>query len=698
MKAESMTLRRLLFGSFLLLALIACGLGSQLVFGQAERLAAIGETAARLDALRALAEISRYLSPERGFTVNVLQTAPVGGGTLLPGLEQMRAPTSAAMATARVKVTELASRVANGQELATSMAEAMRLFDGLRAFGDAKLQLPPDQRGDAGDSLISQIGALYKVIGPMMREQQQQILSGDGPTYRYVQLANTAQALRDNGGRQTQLLQDIVGAHKPPTEAQRIGMQVMQGQIDLVWADLSPWEGSAFTPPALDQALHAVHSIYIDEFSVERRMLVDLFPSGDFPYDGGTFWKKTPPIWNSVIALRNAAYEAGAQTIESERSDARQRLILGVATMVVIVAVVAIVLFLMIRRIMVPIQHLTSSIERTANGDLAPDTRYDAWRDEIGVLSRAIGVLQERSAEARKLEAEQTRERATRETRSAHLEGLTRAFEAKASGLVGILSSGVTELQATAQSMSTTATHTNQQATTVAAAAEETSVGMQTVATAAEELTATIGEIARQVSQSSKIASKAVDEARRTDAIVRALAEGAQKIDRVLELIASIASQTNLLALNATIEAARAGDAGRGFAVVASEVKSLAQQTAKATQDIGTLIGQIQSATAEAVQAIEGITSTIEEVNTIAAAIAQAVQEQGAATAEISRNVQQTAASTQDVTANIAGVNQAATATGAAAGQVLGAAGGLSRQAQELTAEVNSFVAGVRAA
>jgi methyl-accepting chemotaxis protein len=272
------------------------------------------------------------------------------------------------------------------------------------------------------------------------------------------------------------------------------------------------------------------------------------------------------------------------------------------------------------------------------------------------------------------------------------------AFEAKVGSLVSMLSSGATELQATAQSMSATATQTNQQATTVAAAAEEASAGVQTVAAAAEELTSSIHEIGRQVAQSAKITAKAVEDARRTDTIVRALADGAQKIGDVVQLITNIAAQTNLLALNATIEAARAGDAGKGFAVVASEVKSLATQTARATEEIGAQIAQIQSATGEAVKAIKAIGATIDEVNVIASNIASAVEEQGAATAEIARNVQQTAASTQEVTAIIAGVSRAANDTGAAAGQVLGAASDLSRQAEQLTNEVNNFVVGVRAA
>ena len=141
------------------------------------------------------------------------------------------------------------------------------------------------------------------------------------------------------------------------------------------------------------------------------------------------------------------------------------------------------------------------------------------------------------------------------------------------------LASSSTELEATAQSMTGVANHSNQQAVAVASASEE--------------LTASIGEIGRQVTQSSRITAKAVDDAKHTDSIVHALAEGAEKIGAVVSLITDIASQTNLLALNATIEAARAGDAGKGFAVVASEVRSLATQTGKATQEIDAQIMQI---------------------------------------------------------------------------------------------------------
>jgi len=287
---------------------------------------------------------------------------------------------------------------------------------------------------------------------------------------------------------------------------------------------------------------------------------------------------------------------------------------------------------------------------------------------------------------------------AERARRGQKLDGLTQSFEVKVGELVGMVSSAATELRTTAESMTGTAGQTTEQATTVAAAAEQASANVQNVASAAEELSSSIAEISRQVTQSAKIAGRAVEDAQRTDGVVRALAEGAQKIGDVVSLISDIAGQTNLLALNATIEAARAGEAGRGFAVVASEVKSLATQTAKATDDIARQIAQIQEATNEAVLSIQSIGGTIGEVNEIAATIAAAVEQQGSATQEIARSVQQAAAGTQQVTASISGVSHGATITGSAATQVLSAADELSRQAENLSGEIGYFIAGVKAA
>jgi methyl-accepting chemotaxis protein len=406
------------------------------------------------------------------------------------------------------------------------------------------------------------------------------------------------------------------------------------------------------------------------------------------------------------IAAISQELSGASQALEAANAAATAGAVAAIGSVTVtqiaaasIVTVLGVVLASLIGRgIVNPITLLTAAMRRLADRDMTTEIVCLDRRDEIGAMAGSVQVFKENMIKADHLAAAQEAERVAKEQRAGRLDTLLRDFEDKAAGLVGLVSSAATQLEATARSLSATAGQTNEQADTVATAAQGASAGVQTVAASAEELSSSIGEISRQVAHSAKITENAVSDARRTDATVRALAEGAQRIGTVVELIRDIAGQTNLLALNATIEAARAGDAGKGFAVVASEVKGLAGQTAKATEEIAAQIAQLQSETTQAVEAIKGITTVIEEVSSIAAAIASAVEEQGAATNEIARNVQQTAESTQQVTSSIAGVSQGAAGTGAAAEQVLSAAGELSRQAESLSAEVGGFVAAVRAA
>ncbi|MGE7153039.1 methyl-accepting chemotaxis protein [Methylorubrum rhodesianum] len=347
-----------------------------------------------------------------------------------------------------------------------------------------------------------------------------------------------------------------------------------------------------------------------------------------------------------------------------------------------------------------PMGRLVRVLERMAGGEIETDIAEARRGDEIGAVARAVEGIKALVARKAAEQAELKRvadEAATVERRRTMIE-LADGFERAVGGVVGMVSSSATELQATAQQMTATATQTASQSTTVAAAAEEAASNVGTVAAAAEELGASVQEIGRQVGTSAGMAQLAVGEADQSAVLVHELSQAAARIGDVVNLIANIASQTNLLALNATIEAARAGEAGRGFAVVASEVKELAAQTSRATEEISGQIAQIQGATGQAVSAIGGITGRIREINAVTATIAAAVEEQGAATQEIVRNVSQAAAGAGEVTGNIAGVAQASEETGAAATQVLASASELSRQSEHLRAEVARFLSTVRAA
>jgi methyl-accepting chemotaxis protein len=377
-------------------------------------------------------------------------------------------------------------------------------------------------------------------------------------------------------------------------------------------------------------------------------------------------------------------------------SSARNTQILAGA--LVVVVLFSTLLYSLSRTVTRPTKVMTDTMTRLAAGDIDTEVPDRRRRDEIGGIARAVQIFKDNAIDKLRLEQEQAeaQQRAEGEKREAILVMADR-FERQVKDVVDGVSSSATEMQVTAQQMSSTAEETSRQSASVATASDQATANVETVAATAEELSASISEIGRQVMQSAKIAQNAVDETATTNESVKGLAEAAAKIGEVVDLINDIAGQTNLLALNATIEAARAGEAGKGFAVVAQEVKNLANQTAKATEEISSQIGAVQEETNDAVGAIEKIRGIIGEVNDIATTISSAVEEQGVSTQEIARNVQQAAKGTQDVNANIENVNKAAGETGSAADQVLGAAREMARQAEGMRGEVERFLGEVRA-
>ncbi len=405
------------------------------------------------------------------------------------------------------------------------------------------------------------------------------------------------------------------------------------------------------------------------------------------------------PVSAAVQALIDLQIKESQNIYDQFTSLSEIMKVLRIVTILIGVAVAGLALYIALRGVLAPLGAITQMMRRLADGDTAEAVPGLGRGDEIGGMADSVQVFKDNLIRTRQLEAETALARASAEAqRKAGMRDMADRFEQAVGGIVGMVSSSATELQATAQQMTATAQQTASQSGTVAAAAEEAATNVNTVAAAAEELGASVQEIGRQVTGSAQLAQAAVGEADQTATLVQALSQSSARIGEMVGMISGIASQTNLLALNATIEAARAGEAGRGFAVVAAEVKSLAEQTAKATEEISQQIGQIQGVTGRAVTAIGGITGRIREIDDVAASIAAAVEQQGAATQEIVRNVAQASAGTHAVTGNIAGVAQASEETGAAASQVLAAASELSRQSEHLGAEVQRFLATVRAA
>ena len=363
-----------------------------------------------------------------------------------------------------------------------------------------------------------------------------------------------------------------------------------------------------------------------------------------------------------------------------------------------IVAVMIMVGALFAHKITSALSNITKAMRKVADGELKTEVPSLSRKDEIGEIAAALQVFKENAQAMEQMQQQEDKNKiANEEQKKGMMRDLANKFEQNVKGVVDMVASAATEMDATSKSVTNVAANNKGKLEMLNSQIAGTSKNVQMVSSATSQLSSAINEISSQIARATTITAAAVEEAKTTDVTVKGLTEASGKIGEVLEMINSIAAQINLLALNATIEAARAGEAGKGFAVVASEVKNLAGQTTKATEQIAVFINSIQGATSDTVSAINSIGAKIRDINAISSTIAAAVEEQGAATRDIANNVQQASTSTEEVARNANDVSAASAETGDAAHEMNVATGELSRQAEILRREVDSFLVGIRA-
>ncbi|MDQ2082436.1 HAMP domain-containing methyl-accepting chemotaxis protein [Xanthobacteraceae bacterium Astr-EGSB] len=537
-----------------------------------------------------------------------------------------------------------------------------------------------------------------------------------------LEIKQLAWSARNVGGDVSVMISGPLSGQKIAPDA-REKFAAAVGGMDRSWALLRAKMSGLPLPARFSTAVETCQrDLFGADFVALRIKTLNALIAGQpTDYTAGSWSVMSVARLATMESVASMALDVAKSHAENQQAAALRSLWIALAGLAVAVAFAIGMIVMVSRRVVRPLAVINDAMLRLAGGDMQVSVPFGERKDEIGALAGAMLTFRDSMIEADRLRAEQkaaevraiaekqavaereaaekkaAEEKAAAERRAAMLK-LAAEFESAVGGIVDTVSSSATELEAAAATLTQTADTTQKLSTTVAAASGQASANVQSVASATEEMSSSVGEIGRQVHESSRIAGHAVQQAQQTDNRINELSQAASRIGDVVKLITAIAEQTNLLALNATIEAARAGEAGKGFAVVAQEVKNLAAQTAKATGEISGQIAGMQTATQDSVGAIKEIGDTIRHISEIAGTIAAAVEEQGSATAEITRNVQQAARGTTEVATNIGEVQQGAAETGSASAQVLASARSLSQDSNRLKTELDRFLSTIRAA
>jgi methyl-accepting chemotaxis protein len=411
-----------------------------------------------------------------------------------------------------------------------------------------------------------------------------------------------------------------------------------------------------------------------------------------------------------------------------------------VALLVALALAAFAVSWLLVRRLVRPIEALADTARRVGEGDLtrlAPVTSSD----EIGVLA---GTFNEAVVRLRRLvltEADRDRERREREQLQANISRFLKVTTEIAQGdltrrgevTADVLGSAVDSINVMVEEIAEILAGVRQAADTVTGAsremieaADQMVSGTQAQSEDARRVGAEVAEVTQSVREVSRTAEASAGAARQTltaadqgrSAVVdtlggmqriraevqgisrriKGLGDRSLEISEIVDTITGIASQTNLLALNAAIEAAGAGEEGARFAVVADEVRRLAESSSRAAQRIAALIKRVQSDIQEAVAAMETGTREVEtgfqvaqqarerlgEISTLSQVSAELAQ-------QISAAAQVQVAGVERVAQGVVSISMTADATARSVAEGRGIADRLGGLARELTERLARF-------
>jgi len=632
------------------------------------------------------------LAQERGITNTAFSSSAKAPAELLARIADLRQRGDRALDAALAQVAN--SPEFKGKDALLSLVSKNRAtLENIRNKADQQLSLDVAVRDQ--ETMAQWVPSITAVImsSQNLRKAAQTVpTSALARTQILLDLREAMWVITEYAGRERAVIGGAIARGAQLNPQQMAMLADYRGRLEQAWASVDLYSSRDFASSSVISAVDNARQTFFTAYENTRKSVYAASAEArDYPLTGDQWISAATNAIDSLLALSDSiGASAGSYTNQVE-SSGRFDVMISAIGLLLAISIGAFAFWIVVMRIARPIQSLTGTMSRLADGNLDIAIPSVERGDEIGQMARAVEVFREAGLNNRRLEesAAEGRELTERERQEREAQKAAEAQQLKtatdtlgtalghlAEGDVGhrievpfvdsldqirldfnqsaerleealrmvgdnaaAIHSGSEQIRAAADDL---AKRTEVQAASV----EQTAAAIEQITTAVRDTSARAGEAGDLVARTRQQAEHSGTVVEQAVAAMAAIETSSHEISNIIGVIDGIAFQTNLLALNAGVEAARAGDAGKGFAVVAQEVRELAQRSASAAQDIKSLImsssEQVSSGVSlvgETGDALKQIVAEVQEINQHVVAIVEAAKEQSVGLGEINKAV-----------------------------------------------------------